>query len=364
MVDTLEFDLSDEETLLKGSVDRFCADLAERRAEPRAAWTQAAELGLAALLVPEDAGGLGGTPETMSLLFEAIGRTRADLPALSAAVLGATALAAAPAAGDALEALATGETIVALAALEAHARYDVLDVRTTGGADGSGLTGCKIAVLDAPTADLFVISAATPEGFALVLVPADAPGLQVRPWTTLDGRAAADLSLENVSGTLLLTGEAAAESLNLALDRARLMQAAEILGLMETGIALTDEYLKTRKQFGKPLSSFQTLTHRMADMFVAAENARSMVYRGLSRVGSAPAERAAAVSATMAAVFKDGEFVLSQAIQLHGGIGMAEETPVGHYYKRFRVIARTFGDRRFHMNRYIALTAGGRKDSA
>ena len=285
---TLEFDLSDEEALLKASVDRFCADLAGRSSDPRRAWSEAAELGLAAILVPEEAGGLGGGVETMSLLFEAIGRSLVDLPALPTAVVAATILSAASdAAGAELDALVAGERVLALAALEAQGRYNASDVRTKAapGSDGAVvLTGAKIAVIDAPHADRFIVSAEGPEGPCLALVAADAPGLGLRAWSTLDGRAAGDLALEGVTGVKLLAGTTAEEVLNLALDRARLMHAAEILGLMEAAIQMTEEHLKTRQQFRQPLSAFQTLTHRMADMFVAAENARSMVLRGLSHL--------------------------------------------------------------------------------
>lgn len=373
----MDFSLSEEQTLLQDSVRRFVTESfppdrprgqpGGKTGFPGEHWAIAAELGWLGLLVSEDGGGLGGTAEDGAVLMEEFGRGLVPLPYISAAALTATMLDGAPDfAGkpELLERIVAGETLVALASEEPASRYDPLAVQTrakTGAGGEVTLTGRKIMVLDGGAAESFIVTARMEETgeLALVLVPGEAPGLSRRQYPTIDGREAADLEIENVrapASAAICAGDAATDLLAVAIDRASVLMAAEALGAMQAVTAMTEEYMKTRKQFGQPLSSFQVLSHRLADMFVQVENTRSMLYRALAQLGGRADQRAAAVSATMVAVSRAGEFIGGQAIQLHGGIGMAEESPVGHYYKRLRVIARTFGDERWHIRRYIRLT--------
>jgi alkylation response protein AidB-like acyl-CoA dehydrogenase len=366
----VDFSLSDEQAMLKDSVTRFVGDLhgfdrarAHAAAEDgfsRADWTRFAELGWLMLMIPEAQGGIGGRLEDAAILMEGFGRGLVAAPYVSTAVVAARLLARAGSSDDLLAEIASGHALVALATEEARSRYDLLHVESEAlVADGGFiLRGAKIVVPDGASADHFIVSARLSKAIALFLVPADAAGLEVRRYRTIDGRRACDLAFADVPATPLLHD--AAEALSRAVDDASLLLAAEAVGAMSAAIDLTADYLKTRQQFGRTLSKFQVLTHRVADMFVKLENARSMLLRGLA-AADAPAEmRAAAVSATMVTIIQAGEFVCGQAIQLHGGIGMADENAVGHYYKRLRAIARTYGDLDFHRQRHLRLTVGDR----
>ncbi|WP_342641496.1 acyl-CoA dehydrogenase family protein [Rhodoligotrophos ferricapiens] len=374
----MEFALSEEQSLLRDSVRRFVADahgleqaraLAETEAGfSRDHWASFAELGWLALMVPEADGGLGGSPEDAAIVMEELGRGLVAAPYLSTAVLGARLIAESELGRKAelLEQLIAGGLLIALACEESQARYDPARIKTTARRDPSGdylISGRKIMVLDGASADAFVVSARLvhgdgSSGIGLFWLPADMPGLEIRRYRTIDGRRAADLGFDQ----LRLPGDAAladsTRSLALlaeALDQARLMLAAEAIGGMQAAIDLTAEYLRTRSQFGRTLSTFQVLTHRLSDMFVKLENSRSMLFRGLAMLNAPEQARAAAVSASMIAIIQAGEWVTGQAIQLHGGIGMADETAVGHYYKRLRAIGKTYGDLSWHMNRYLRL---------
>jgi alkylation response protein AidB-like acyl-CoA dehydrogenase len=365
----LDFTLSDEQVALRNSVDRFVADAhgfeqaRARAAGPvgfsRADWASFAELGWLMLLIPEELGGLGLALPDAALLMEGFGRGLVAAPFVSTAVIGVRLLAASDvpsAQAGLLEKIAGGEALVALATEEAGSRFDPLVVATTATAVGDGymLNGAKLIVPDGSNADVFLVSARLSGRIALFEVDAGAAGLVARPYRTIDNRRACDLDFAATPATLLIAD--AAEPLERAMDDALLMLAAEAIGCMDAAIAMTVDYLKTREQFGRTLSKFQVLTHRIADMFVRLENARSMLFRGLS-VTDAPRDvRAAGVSATMVTIFEAAEFVCGQAIQLHGGIGMAEEHAVGHYYKRIRAIARTWGDLEYHRRRHLHLT--------
>ncbi|WP_137388607.1 acyl-CoA dehydrogenase family protein [Rhodoligotrophos defluvii] len=376
----MEFALSEEQTLLRDSVRRFVAeahDFGRGRALAqteegfsRAHWVSFAELGWLALLVPETMHGLGGKSEDAAILMEELGRGLLAAPYLSTAVLGADLIVESQLAErlELLEQLMAGTLLVAVATEESHSRYDLAAVNTTARRDSAGaflLSGRKIMVLDGAAADGFIVSARfgdeTGSGdIALFWVPADTAGLEIRRYRTIDDRRACDLGLDQVrlpAAALLAGPECGLAHLGKAMDRARVLMAAEAIGAMDSAIEMTAEYLRTRHQFGRALASFQVLAHRLSDMFVKLENARSMLFRGLAMLDAPADVRAAAVSATMITIIQAGEFVTGQAIQLHGGIGMADESPVGHYYKRLRAIGKTFGDLSWHMNRYLRITS-------
>ncbi|MBA4094755.1 MAG: isovaleryl-CoA dehydrogenase [Candidatus Accumulibacter sp.] len=366
----MDFSLSDEQVMLKDSVTRFVGDrhgfdsarahAASRDGFSRADWASFADLGWLMLMIPEAQGGLGGRLEDAAILMEGFGRGLVAAPYVSTAVVAAGLLARTGGADALLAKIAGGETLLALATEEPRSRYDLLHVETEARVADGGfvLRGAKIVVPDGASADHFIVSARLSKSIALFLVAADAPGLEIRRYRTIDGRRACDLAFADVPATPLMHD--AADALARAVDEASLLFAAEAVGGMAAAIDLTADYLKTRQQFGRTLSKFQVLTHRVADMFVKLENARSMLLRGLAAADGAPEQRAAAVSATMVTIIQAGEFVCGQAIQLHGGIGMADDYAVGHYYKRLRAIARTYGDLDFHRQRHLRLTVGDR----
>ena len=365
----MDFRLSDEQTMLKESVDRFVAQksgfeqVRAAAAGPegfaRADWQTFAELGWLMLMIPEDLGGLGGVTADAALLAESFGRGLVGAPFVSTAVLCAGLLARADRPRDQqplLDAIGGGEAIVALATEESSSRYglDAIAAQAKPVDSGFTLSGEKIVVPDGAAAGHFLVSAKLAGTIGLFLVAADAPGLTVRRYRTVDNRRAADLLMADTPASLMIADALA--PLERAVDEAALLLVAEALGCMDAAMSITAEYLKTREQFGRTLSKFQVLTHRVADMFVRAETTRSMLLRGLSALDAGPEIRAAAVSAAMVTAIDAGEFVCGQAIQLHGGIGMAEENAVGHYYKRIRVIGRTWGDRASHARRHVDLT--------
>ncbi|PSC02911.1 acyl-CoA dehydrogenase [Alsobacter soli] len=373
----MDFSLTEEQALLRDSARRFVAEAApveQRLAAARQGdgfsrdhWSAFAELGWLGAALPEEAGGFGGGMLEAAIILEELGRGLVGAPLLSTAVVCAGLLARCEGYAErlaTLELVVAGESLLALATEEPGSRYDLAHVETAARetAEGYRLSGRKIVVLDGASADAFMVSARLfgeardRRGIGVFMVPFGTPGLTVRPYRTLDGRGAADLVLADVeipSGAMVAGPDEGWDRLAEAADRAAMGAAADCLGAMEAAIEMTADYLKTRRQFGRPIGEFQTLAHRLADMFVAAENARSMLYRGLSFLDAPPAERARAVSASKVAITQAAAFVGQQAIQLHGGIGMSEEHPVGHFYKRLQVAGKSYGDLTFHMARYV-----------
>lgn len=366
----MDFTPTEEQEMLRDGARRFITEqhdfetarrIAEGEGMSRDHWRQFAELGWLSILAAEEDGGLGWSLADAAILAEELGRGLVAAPYLSNAVAGVRLLSASRCAArdDLLAGLMAGETLFALAIEEEGSRYDLRKCETVAEkvADGFRLQGRKVLVQDGPFADRFFVTARL-EGEAqpsLFLVPADTPGLEIRAYETIDSRRAADLVLRDVhigNDALVLAGDDALDLLEKTLDEVRVLMTADALGNMEQALELTVDYLGQRKQFGRALKDFQALRFRVADMFVAKENARAMVYRALSATEAPAEERAAAVSATMATIIQAGELVCGQAIQLHGGIGMTEEYSVAHHYKRHRVTALTYGDANFHAERY------------
>lgn len=366
----MDFTLSEEQEMLRDAAQRFVSErhsfetarkIAAGDGMSREHWQMFAELGWLSLLVREEDGGLGWSMIDVAILAETFGGGLVAAPFAANAVAGVRLISECRLGerDTLLARLAGGEILVALATEEAGSRYDLAKCWTSGRrmAEGIRLDGRKILVHDGAFADFLFVTARIDgdKEPSLLLVPRDAPGVHVRGYATIDSRRVADVILEGAvvdEGAVMLEASMARPAIEKTLDEMRVAMAAEALGSMEKALEMTVGYLQQRKQFGKPLTEFQTLTHRLSDMFVAKENARAMVYRALSFMEAAPAHRAAAVSATMSAVIGAGEFVCGQAIQLHGGIGMTEEYAVSHHYKRHRAIALTHGDQTFHAERY------------
>ncbi len=378
----MNFELTDEQRLLRDSVDRLIGpaydDLAHRRriaAEPpgysRELWAKYAELGLLALPFSEEEGGFGGGPVETMLVMEAIGRGLALEPYLATVVLcgNLIRLGASAAQREALvPAIADGSLTLAFAHLERQARYDLFDVGTYARRQGSGfvLEGEKSVVLYGDSATKLIVTARTegsrrdPQGITLFLVDADAPGVSRRGFATQDGQRGAAISFGSVAVTesaAIGTVGGAGPLIEQVADIAIAAIAAEAVGAAAALHALTLDYLKTRKQFGVPIGSFQVLQHRAVDMFTALEQARSMEYYAamMAAETDAPARRSA-ISAAKVQINKSARFIGQQAVQLHGGIGVTMEYRAGHYFKRLTMIEQAFGDTPYHLRR---LDAGG-----
>ena len=369
----LEFD--DEQLALQESVRRFLTErydfetrrgcLARPFGSSAGIWQAFAEQGFLSIGLPEALGGIGGATELM-LTMEEIGRALVLEPYLSTVALCAPLIAdhgTEAQQADLLPRVAAGNLKLALAHGEAAARYAPTvhtEARLAG--DSYVINGAKATVPDGALADLLLVSARMMDGagngLAVFLVSPDAPGVRLVRYRTQDGRSAADVFFKEVklpAGQLLGDGDATA-ALERAVQRGIAALCAEAVGAMEAANATTIEYTKSRKQFGHPIGRFQVLQHRMADMFVQATQARSMSILATGRcaahihAGKAGAElRRRDVSAAKYYVGKAARFVGQQAVQLHGGMGMADELAVSHYFKRLTMIDMTFGDSMHHL---------------
>src|SRR5690606_4309423 len=229
-----------------------------------------------------------------------------------------------------------------------------LATTATAAGDGWRLEGTKQLVFGGHNAGLLVVGARLEGGeLGLFAVAADSAGLSRTNYRLIDGSRAADVRLDGVSvpgDALLLRGQAARDALALAIDKCIIAGCGSALGTMETVMAMTADYLKTRVQYGKPLAQFQALQHRMAEMLVETEQARAMLCRALSLFDD-PAQRPAAVSAAKVLISKAARWVTAQGIQLHGGIATTEEYAVGHHYKAMLAFEQRFGDSDWHLAR-------------
>jgi alkylation response protein AidB-like acyl-CoA dehydrogenase len=370
----MEFNYSEEQLALQDTLQRFISrdyDFDRRRkfsASPAGfsaeAWSQYADLGLLALPYPEDFGGLGGSAVDVMLVMEQFGQGLLLEPYLSTVVLcGGLIRDAAPDAmkQKLLPEIAAGKLKLALAAYEAAGRYELSYVGCTAEQSGGGwrLSGRKTVVLDGASADYFLVSARSGgvigdhDGVSLFLVPRDAKGLTVAAYPTQSGARAADLLLENVTvaaDAAIGAPGSALPVIERAVDQAVAALCAEALGIINALNQATLNYLKTRKQFGVAIGTFQALKHKMADMLIAAEQSRSMAIIAAVHADSQDAaDRHRAISAAKAYIGQAGRLVGQHAVQMHGGMGVVDELIVSHYFKRLTMIDLTFGDADYHL---------------
>lgn len=333
------------------------------------AWATLAELGMLALPVPEAQGGFNGNAVDMLVVMQELGRGLVVEPYF-ATVLGAKFLQLAGGHDDLLAKVAAGELKLAAALGEQHSRHDLHDIAVTASRIGSSeragyvIDGVKTVVLHGAQADAFIVAARSgggqrdKAGISLFVVPADTHGVKVTDYRTLDGQRAATVRFSEVEvGPSALLGGAGSgwDILETATDYGATLLCAEAVGAMDAIFAATLEYLKTRQQFGAPIGKFQALQHRMADMFIHLEQARSMAMLAAVKVSSPePEERRRVVSAAKARVGQAAKFVGQQAVQLHGGMGVTDELPAAHHFKRLTMIDLTLGDADHHLERFIA----------
>jgi len=310
-------------------------------------WAELAELGVIGALFTEEQGGFGGAGFDIAVVFEELGRAGVVEPFLDSALLGGRALAAAGRT-DAVEQVIGGAVHLAFAHGEPGVRYDLDHVNTT--ADGSKLTGRKAVVMNAEAADHLIVSARDGDTIGLYLVDRGAEGLTVQGYPLLAGGRAAEVTLDNTPADPLGLGLEDIKDLNAL---AIVAQSAEALGAMETATALTQDYLMTRKQFGRPIGTFQALAHRMADLLIEVEQTRSAIINAAGYLDTA--ERDLFLSATKNLVGRAGRLVSEEAIQMHGGIAMTQEYELAHIAKRIVMADHRFGDTDYHLERYIAL---------
>jgi alkylation response protein AidB-like acyl-CoA dehydrogenase len=377
----LNFEFSDEQRQLHDAVERYLGEQygfdryqsIKRSAAgwDRDIWRGLADLGVLAITVPAAQGGLGFGPlETLAMMGDC-GRSLLLEPVLSSAVI-ATAVLRAFAdegpAGELLTALGIGEKIAALAHFESDSRYESQWVTTRAVRAGAGfrLDGHKGVVLHAGAADTLLVTARTAgnagdaEGVSLFLVPRATPGLVLDEYPIVDGQRAADVYLNGVelpAAARLGREGAALAAVEAGLDIGIAALCADAVGVMQALVDATIEYVRMRQQFGQPIGRFQALQHRIADMLVHLEQARSMSYLAALRCTAEDVdERRRALSAAKAVVGQSSRFVGQQAVQLHGGMGMTDELKVSHWFKRLTAAQLMFGDSDTHLQRYAALT--------
>jgi alkylation response protein AidB-like acyl-CoA dehydrogenase len=354
-VTNMDFDFSDDQEQLRDAVrkwvdkgysfERYRAAV-KAGGFSRAAYTEMAELGLSGLYVPEEHGGMGMGPVEGMVVMEELGRGMVLEPLKQSLIAGAVLAGYAP---DALKSqwlpqVAGGEALLVLAYQERAARYrlEVCETNATQSATGWQLTGSKSVVPAGDQADAFIVPANVEGKLALFLVQRSGSGVSTRGYGTQDGSRAAELSLNNASAELItLDGLTALEH---AVDIGIAASCAEAVGVMDKTMAITAEYLNTRKQFGVFISSFQALRHRMADMKMQLELGRSMSYYAALKLNAPTAERRAALARAKYQLGTSMRYVGQQAVQVHGGIGVTDEYIVSHYFKKLTQLEMTFGD--------------------
>ena len=369
----MNFAFTEEQAQLRDSLRRFLSEtytLERRRAITQAGggcdakiWRQFAELGILGLAIPESLGGIGGDAFDATVVMEELGRALVLEPYLSTALVGAGILARSGSAAQQrlLPAVAAGEIRLAFAHGERDSRWrlDAVTTRAVREADGWILDGHKAMVPDGAGAHYLVLSARTAPGISLFLLPGASAGMTRTALTTHDGSSVAEIELAGVrapADALIGAEGGGLPLIEAASDVGIAALCAEAVGAMDALLALTLDYVKTRKQFGVPIGSFQSLQHRLADMLLHAELARSMSYLASAKLTISDAtERRRAISAAKFLVGRAARFVGQQAVQLHGGMGVSDELATSHYFKRLTLINASFGDMDHHLARFGSL---------
>jgi pimeloyl-CoA dehydrogenase small subunit len=373
----MDFELSAEQELLRDNVARLMKDrygFEARRsyqASPHgwseALWRDYAEMGLLGAPFAEADGGFGGGAVETMVVMEQFGKALALEPYIQTVVLCGALLkhgASEQQRAELIGAIAAGDLRLSFAQLERQSGYDLNDVAVSAVKDGGGgfvLNGEKTLVGQGDSADKVIVSARVKgerrdrDGIGLFLVDANAPGLTRRGYPTQDGQRGAEIGFADVRVAphdVLGRPDGALPVIERAVDETIAALAAEALGAMSEALAMTVDYLKTRKQFGVTIGSFQALQHRAADMTVALEQARSMMYLAAMAAGEDDAkERAKTMSAVKAQIGRSAKFIGQQAVQMHGGIAMTYEYKVGHLFKRLTMIDTAYGDADVHIRR-------------
>lgn len=387
----MNFDLTDERQMLQDTLRRFLRDRYDTATRNQILnsdtgfsakiWTELADLGIIGALFSEQQGGFGGAGFDLAVVFEELGRAGVVEPYLDTAVLGGGLIAALGSEDQQalLDEVIGGTLQLAFAHGEPTSRYDLARVETTAvqnGTTGGGtdvqneqnitLNGRKAVVVNAEAADLLIVSAresgnpGDEDGISLFLVPRDAEGVELLGYPMLAGGRAAEVTLTNVTlppSARLGTPGAAYPAIAERVAAAGVALAAETLGAMETAAQLTGEYMMTRKQFGRPIGTFQALQHRFSDLLIELEQARSAVINAAGNLENGSKIRDLNVAATRNLIGRAGRQVAEEAIQMHGGIAMTQEYELAHIAKRIVMADHRFGDTDYHLERFIALSA-------
>jgi len=377
----LDFSYTEEQQMLQESVQKFVQKnyefatrtkiIASEKGYSKENWELFAELGWLTVPFCEEDGGFGGSAVDLTVMMVEFGKANLVEPFTPTAILGGGLVSALGEKGqkpELLGPLMEGKLQLACAYAETGSRFNLSNVTTTATVDGDQikLDGEKINVLNGSNADKLLVVARESgaqtdrNGISIFLVDNGCDGLSIQPYTNVDGKKAAQIGFASVSVPLSARlGEAggALPALEAVIDRATVAVSAEAVGALEALLQKTVEYSKIRKQFGTPIGTFQALQHRMADMFIECQLARSIVIMAAMKLDSTEndVEKSKAVSAAKSRVGKAIEKVGQEAIQIHGGIGMTEELDVGHLFKRVTAIDIQFGNTDYHTARFSSL---------
>lgn len=374
----MDFQLSEEQNMLADSVESWLQDKYDFERWRKlvktdlgyddANWKTMAELGWLGIPLPEDFGGMGGGAVDVALLAERFGRHLVAEPYFSTVILGAGLILAAGDDGQKnewLPAIAEGKAKWAFAFAEHGARYALNEVQCIArkGPDGWTLDGKKIVVWDAASADKLIVLARTTgkpddaDGLGLFVVDAGGAGVSRQDYRTVDNRRASDIRFDHAPALAVLGDPARAlPAVEAVMDQAISFLAAEAVGAMQALHETTLAYVKQRKQFGRAIGEFQVIQHRLVDMMMQVEQARSLALLASLKVDAPVKERAKAEAAAKVQIGRSGKWVGQQAVQVHGGMGMTDELNVGHYFKRLMMIDTTFGNADHHQRRFASLS--------
>ena len=375
----MDLSLSVEHSILRDSVERFVREsypsnkrrnfVDENKGFLQENWQKFSKLGWLGLNLTEEFGGNGGSAIDTMVVAEALGPGLILEPFLETVVMGSKLIQVGyneKQKSEVLSNLVRGRLILTFAFAEPQSRYSLSDVQLSAKRNGDQfvLNGKKAVVRHASSADRIIVSARTAgnrrdkRGITLFLIERNSPGLSRRDYKLQDDIPASELVFDNVclSRTAMIGDlDCALPMIELVVDHGIAMVCAEAVGIMSALYTATLQYVKTREQFGQPIGKFQVIKHRMVDMLMSCEEARSMAYMATLKLGeSDPNVRKRAASAAKVSIGKAARFVGQQSIQLHGGMGMTDELNVGHYFKRLTMIDILFGDVDFHLKRYSA----------
>tara|TARA_X000000368_G_scaffold414688_1_gene404990 strand:- start:5326 stop:6420 length:1095 start_codon:yes stop_codon:yes gene_type:complete len=362
----MNLNYNEEQIMLREQIQKFCDseyDFYRREEIVKSSndfdpnvWKLFSEQGWLSMPISESAGGLGFGPIELSILFEEFGKALVIEPYLSTVILSGTLLDQSTYAkkNELIEKICAGEMHISLAYAEANKSYDYLNTNTTLDSKYI-LNGTKTLVLNGANAEKIICTCNTDGEFKVILVDANLDGVSINSFPTVDGQSCAEVSFENVKlddNCIIASGNAAEDLVKKTINLATLCICAEAVGCMESCYSKTLQYTKEREQFGQPISSFQVLQHRMVDMFIEADLAKSLLIKATLEVNNRSDDMYKHVSALKSYIGKSGKFSAQEAVQLHGGMGVSEEMMIGHYLKKMVSIDALFGNSDYHLNKF------------
>ena len=364
----MNLDYNEEQIMLREQIQKFCEseyDFYKREEVIKSdkhydakVWKLFADQGWLSMPFSEESGGLGFGPIELSILFEEFGKALVIEPYLATVVLSGTLLDKSTYAEkiDLIDKISSGDMHISLGYAEADKGYDYLSPSTSLDSDNI-LNGTKTLVLNGSNAKKLIISCMKDNEFNLIIHDSDTDGVSINSFSTVDGQSCSEISFENVvvsDSNIVATGDEAINLLNETINLAVLCVSAEAVGCMESCYFKTLEYTKGREQFGQPISNFQVLQHRMVDMFIESELAKSLLIKAMLEVNNNSEEMYKHVSALKSYIGKSGKLSAKEAVQLHGGMGVSEEMMIGHYLKKMISIDALFGNADYHLKKFAS----------